>query len=132
MSLLARVGNVRGVLCINVIVSKSWKCPWCFSSVYARPKNHIAAKAEQKLSSNTMVAKITENLNSTIQSTINETLEKLISEKENQLPQPNKGIQDLNAKVNEMPGEIKSISEKNMNLFQSKTSNIFTPEANKD
>ena len=67
--------------CINVIVSKGWKCPLCFSSVYARPKNHIAAKAEQTLLSKTMVAKITDNLNSTIQSTISETLEKLISEK---------------------------------------------------
>ena len=36
-----------------------------------------------------MVAKITDNLNRTIQFTISETLEKLISEKENQLPQLN-------------------------------------------
>ena len=115
--------------CINVIVSKGWKCPWCFSSVYTRSKNHISVKAEQTLLSNTMAAKITDNLNSTIQSTIVETLEKLISEKENQFPQLNKGIQDLNFKVDEISGEIKSISEKNMNLFQSKTSNIFTPEA---
>ena len=76
-----------------------------------------------------MAAKITDNLNSTIQSTISKTLEKLISEKENQFPQLNKGIQDLNIKVDQMSGEIKSMSEKNMNLFQSKTSNIFTPEA---
>ena len=53
----------------------------------------------------------------------------MISEKENQFPQLNKGIQDLNIKVDQMSGEIKSMSEKNMNLFQSKTSNIFTPEA---
>ena len=53
----------------------------------------------------------------------------MIYEKENQIPQLNKGIKDLNIKVNEMSGEIKSISEKNMNLFQCKTSIIFTPEA---
>ena len=86
---------------------------WCFSSVYARPKSHISAKAEQTLLSNTMAAKITDNLNSTIQYTIRETLEKLISEKENQFPQLNKGIQDLNIKVDQMSGEIKSMSENN-------------------
>ena len=96
---------------INCIVAKSWTCPWCFSSIFPRPKSHVAAKAEQSFLSNTMAAKITDNVNHTIQETITNTLEKL-SKPAQMIPQIDVGFQELQKQISAISDELKSFKDK--------------------
>ena len=61
---------------INILTKGGWKCPWCYSSMFPRPKKHCVAKAEETFLSATISTKICDNISSMITEKIENAIQK--------------------------------------------------------